>query len=344
MEAMADVVDSVTPVDTEPEEVRRIQSRLIDRIRRKLLGPRDFADANRQIVVKINEFDFDVLWLDKALTITPETLRLVKKARPSVVIAGYSPDDMAAKHCQSSSFLRGLHLYDIYFTTKSFGISELEQMGCPRAVFVGNAYHPNTHKPIQMSEPQRYRLGGRVGFIGDWERKRELSIDFLARHGVTVRVWGPRWREKAKLVAKNPNIAIEGRPLLSDEYTCGICSFDINLAFLRKINRDLQTTRSVEIPACGAFMLAERTSEHMDMFEEGKEAEYFDNDSELLEKVKYYLAHPEVRKRIAAAGRQRCLTAGYSNQDRMSFMLKVLLDLPKKADQLSPDVVKPLNC
>ena len=72
-------------------------------------------------------------------------------------------------------------------------------------------------------------------------------------------------------------------------------------------------------------MLAERTDEHLALFEEGIEAEYFDSNEELLDKVRYYLSHEDERKRIAAAGRERCVRSGYSNEDRLSKMLETAM-------------------
>src|SRR5829696_8072533 len=86
-----------------------------------------------------------------------------------------------------------------------------------------------------------------------------------------------------------------------------------------------QTSRTFEIPACGAFMLAERTDEHLRLFEEGKEAAYFGSNEELLEKVRYYLDHEDERRRIASAGRKRCLDSGYSHHERLKYMLSVVI-------------------
>ena len=80
----------------------------------------------------------------------------------------------------------------------------------------------------------------------------------------------------------HPNLVIENRPIYGEDYVKGLCATRINLCFLRKINRDLQTDRTMEIPACGAFMLAERTDEHLRLFAEGKEAAHFDSNEELL--------------------------------------------------------------
>lgn len=74
-------------------------------------------------------------------------------------------------------------------------------------------------------------------------------------------------------------------------------------------------------------MLAERSSEHLELFAEGREAEFFDSDAELLDKVRYYLNHPAERQRIAHAGRERCVRGGYSNQHRLQWMIDRVCEL-----------------
>lgn len=280
-------------------------------------GPRDRNGENASILRLFRDAKWDVLWVEKGLTIEAGTLAEVRRLQPRCRIVGFSLDDMSGRHNQSRQFLQSLPLYDIYFTTKSYGVAELESLGAKRVCFVDNAYDSATHRPMPVTANDRTRFGGKVGFIGAYEAERGRSIECLAANGVPVRVWGAWWPSNRPL--------FENRCLWGDDYALATCAFDINLGFLRKINRDLQTTRSVEIPACGAFMLAERTEEHQALFEEGKEAEYFDSDEELLDKTRYYLSHENERKRIAAAGRQRCLSSGYSHEARLSKMLNIVM-------------------
>ncbi len=328
MRALEDLGHDIMPVDTEPDGVRKIQKRIIYRIIRKLYGPLDIANANRIIIQSFKRENFDVLWLDKALTIMPGTLEHVRRENRKTIISGYSPDYMGAKHNQSKRFIKSLPFYHVFITTKSYGVIELEKLGVPKVFFLGNAYDPHTHKPMEISESEKVKFGGAVGFIGDYEVEREQFMYYLAQKGVPIRIWGPNWDRKHKL--KHPKLKIEGRELMGNDYATAICSFSINLAFLRKINLDQQTTRSVEIPACGGFMLAERTKEHLELFEEGKEAEFFSSKEELLEKVLYYLNHEEERDRISRAGRERCMKSGYSNQERLKIIIQHLRGLMKR--------------
>lgn len=321
--ALKELGHNVTDIDVAPQWVRTKRRTLTCRLRNRAIGLGDLAGVNKSIIKHNGREQFDILWLDKALTVDRCTLFSVKQTQSSCLIVGYSPDDMYAKHNQSRQFLQLLPLYNVFFTTKSYNVAELRSLGCPRAEFIGNAFDLNTHRPVVINEDTRRELGGAVGFIGGYERKRATSVMKLAQNGVPVRIWGGGvWLKHA---ASHPDLRIEREPVWGDRYSEAICSFDINLCFLRKMNRDLQTTRSIEIPACGGFMLAERTDEHSALFEEGKEADFFGSDEELIDKVHFYLARPEQRQRIAAAGRRRCLESGYSNHDRMNTMLNVAL-------------------
>ena len=331
--AFRELGHEVAGIDTEPPSVRAVERKLLYRVQYRLLrsgivpgfhGVPDRAKANQQILERTRSEQYDVLWLDKGLTISAATLREVKRRQPECLIGGYCCDDMMHPANQSRQFLEHLGMYDAFFTTKTYNVQELMALGCRRPIFMVNTYDPATHRPVGVTASERAALGGEVGCIGAWERPRAEVLNVIAKEGISVRVWGNGWQ---KMRHRHERLVIEGRPLWAESYAKGLCSFDICLGFLCKANRDLQTHRSVEIPACQAFLLAERTTEHAELFEEGREAEYFGSTEELLRKIRYYLAHPDERKRIAAAGRERCLRSGYSNQEKLKWALAKMLEL-----------------
>ncbi|MGZ0656216.1 CgeB family protein [Coraliomargarita sp. W4R72] len=233
----------------------------------------------------------------------------------------YSPDDMMNPYNQSRAYLGAVPEYDLHVTTKSYNVKELRLLGAREVYFQGNAYDPTIHSYRDLSERDYFEYKADVSFVGAWEAARVQSMCVLVESGVDVVFRCPVWpvgiRRPKKLCI------IEGY-LPEDEYAKAICAAKINLGFLRKANRDLQTQRSVEIPACSAFLLAERTAEHLELFQEGVEADFFDTDEELVAKVKYYLAESDLRKKIARAGHSRCISSGYSNMDRLNQVLEQL--------------------
>jgi hypothetical protein len=294
---------------------------LFSKISNRLGYPSDVYFLNAKLLDIIEHESCDIIWIDKGLKIWPETLRKLKELGHFVI--GYSPDDMGQSHCRSNYWLSGLKYYDHFVTTKTYNVPELIQMGAKNVVFVGNAYAPELHFPRPVTAENKLRFGGSVGFIGAYEKDRANYMDCLGRSGVKIRWWG-----SGEKIAKshNRNIKKEKQFLWGEDYSTALSCFDINLCFLRKKNRDLQTTRSVEIPACGGFMLAERSAEHINLFEEGIEAEYFSSTEELIDKTKFYLANPKLRIQIALAGAEKCKKAGYSNDERLRQVLAEIFD------------------
>jgi len=265
---------------------------------------------------------WDIVWLEKALTLGPRAVRELRAACPRALIVGFSPDDMTRRHNQSLQFIQALRHYDWFITTKASRVGDLEALGCRNVVVVGNGFDPEAFRPVPVSSSDVGRLGGEVGFIGTYESERARSLLVLARAGLRVRVWGDGWRAKTQ---PHPNLRVEHAPLDFDDFSRACSAFKINLGFLRKLNADQQTTRSVEIPACGGFMLAERTAEHLALFEEGREAEFFASDAELIEKCRRYLGDEASRAAVARRGYERCLASGYSNAGRLRQAFGVIL-------------------
>jgi spore maturation protein CgeB len=279
----------------------------------------DRAGANAAILRTLREFPADLMWVEKGITIDASTLVEARRGRPSLKILGYAPDDMSARHNHSRQFIEQLPHYDIFFTTKSFNVDELRALGCPRVRFTNNHYDPHTHRPLPLSDEERSRLGGPVGFVGTYEADRAQSMGHLAASGIPPRIYGNGWARRGDVARLG--LRPEGHAPAGDDYARAICAFDINLSFLRKMNRDRQTARSIEIPACGKMMVTERTDEHQALFEDKREAVFFDSDDELLDLVRYYVRRPDECRRIGLAGRERCLRSRYSHHEGLAGML-----------------------
>ncbi|SHG17240.1 Glycosyl transferases group 1 [Arenibacter palladensis] len=282
----------------------------------------DQTKANQKIKEHISKNNWDLVWIDKGVTINKSTLKYIKQKSPSTTIVSYSPDNMALRHNQSQNYLESVPYYDYVFTNKSYIINAMKELGAKNIQFIHNMYEDSFHYPRKLSSADIERLGGDVGFVGAWEKERSDSILFLAKNGIKVKVFGNgKWKEFNDLY---PNLTILPA-VFSEDYSKALGAFKISLCFLRKMNFDQQTTRTMEIPACGGFMLAERTQEHLDLFEEGKEAAYFSSNEELLEQCRYYLNNEQERTQIATAGLKRCESSGYSNEKTIKKMLDIVL-------------------
>jgi len=325
MRAQLELGHQVVGVDTFEDVVTNPLELLFLKVRGRLGRPKDLNHVNLKIAHLAAEQRFDILWLDKALTVTCSTLAIFRKGNPGAACIFYSGDDMLNPRNQTYYYREALPHYDIHFTTKSYNVAELEGMGCKQVTYIENAYDPKTHRPMQLSSSDMQRYASDIGFVGGYEQDRWTHMKRLALAKLQVRIAGSFWERVDASAA--PNMSVMYGDLCGDDYAKAICATKVNLCFLRKINRDLETTRSVEIPACGGFMLAERTEEHRALFEEGKEAEYFETFDELLDKARFYVRHDAARSRIASAGHARCMSSGYSVHDRMSHMLAQAKDL-----------------
>ena len=293
----------------------------LDRVLHKIKMPRDANNINISIREACISFNPDIVFIVKGVTIKPNTLKFIKIR--GIKSVSWSNDDMYGWHNRSYWYSKGLKYYDLVVTQKSYNCDshELPSLGA-KTYFQNKAFEPTIHKPVD--DCKAFDCVHAVVFIGAKEQDRLEHLLYLAEHGIQVHIYGWVVKEPNPL---HDNIIIHDRFLYEDEFCTAQGCSKIALNFLRKMNRDLQTSRSIEIPAVRGFMLAERTDEHMQLFEEGKEAEFFSSKEELLQKVQYYLQHDTERLAIAKAGYDRCFKDNYTFENRMQDILNNLFDV-----------------
>ena len=74
------------------------------------------------------------------------------------------------------------------------------------------------------------------------------------------------------------------------------------------------------------MLLAERTGDHLELFDEGVEAEFFSDSDEMMDKLKYYLANESARLRMAEAG-QRKVLMDYSWKSVLMPVIKMISEI-----------------
>jgi hypothetical protein len=248
----------------------------------------------------------ECLWIDKGVWIFPETLRAVQRATGCRLIH-YTPDSQIIVN-RSKHFIESIPIYDVLITTKTFEVAELGSLGGRDVRLV-----PQSYCPVRFARPApRAEFTHDVGFISDFKGHYGRIIRQLARSVPDIGVWGPRWRRAAWL-RRVPARVVVGDGVWGADYVDALASFKIGLGLLSKYIPEQHTTRSFEIPAAGTFLLAERTEEHLALFEEGEEAEFFDSIEELRSKAIFYLENETTRRRVASRGRERCARSGYDN-------------------------------
>lgn len=299
-----------------------LKASLRERFMGKLSLPVDIASVNKAIRERFKSEEYDVLWVEKGNAVRPSTVKFIRKNFPLVALVSISEDNMYLRHNHSVYYRRGLRYYDIVFTKKARNLEELKEFGARNIKLFLDSYDETLFRPLTLTGKEFDEYGADVGFVGTYERERADYMLFLAESGIRVRVFGGIWQDMRR---RHENLNIEGRTLLGEEYAKAINAAKISLCFLRKLNFDEVTGRTMEIPACGGFMLAERTQRHLELFKEDEEAVFFSSREEMLEKAVKYLKDEASRNKIAAAGRKRCERSGYGMRIRLQELMDEVL-------------------
>jgi spore maturation protein CgeB len=289
---------------------------LIWRLRRNL--PTRVASFNRSLLGLARNYHPDVILSLKGSYLSPETLQDLKRTTSALLI-NFATDD-PFNNAASTPYIRpSMPFWDVYATPRAHTIPELQRHCKGFVTYLPFAYDPESHFPeTQITPAEKGAFGSDLVFVGACDHDRVEILKFLVRHrGIVVRLYGGgrRYRLIQELRRSHWGLAV-GR-----NYRLALTCSQIALSLNRKANRDTHVMRTFEIPACGSFLLAERTPEQCEMFMEDREAVFFSGMDELWDKAAFYLKHEDTRQQIARAGFHRVTSGRNTYRDRISTLL-----------------------
>lgn len=284
---------------------------------------------DRYIASRTKGMEFDFAFVDHGELVSRKAVRAFKKI--AKVVLNYNQDNpyVARDGRRWRLFLQALPFYDLIATHRASSAEAARRAGASAVLQVREAADEAVHRPIDLTDEDRARFSSKVAFVGTWFPERGPFLLRLIELGVPLRIYGARWNKAPEYEKLRPHVVLGN--LEGDDYVKAIRGASIAIGLLSKGNEDLHTTRSFEIPAIGTLFCAERTSDHVAMYDDGVEAVFFDSPEECAKLCLSLLDDPARIERMAAAGLARVRRNGDFNEK----LLTKLLDAAARAASAS---------
>lgn len=272
-------------------------------------------NINSFIQKSIVEVSYDLVWVDKGVFINNSTINTLRKRSKKLV--HFTPDPAFTFH-QSHLFNKSISHYDYLITTKSFELELYYRIKSKANIlYVTQGFDGDTHKKGSVVFKEKTGLV----FIGHYEKEREGVIAKLLENNIQVTLAGIHWDNFAKQHRTNSNLNYLGKGVYGKDYVKTLQEAKIAWGAISKWIPELHTTRTFEIPACGTALLTEKNQETQSFFKTS-EAIFYDNNEDLVAKVKYYLLEEEKLDQLTLNGYNKVHADGFDYLNIMNSILQ----------------------
>ena len=266
----------------------------------------------------------DIIWIDQGPFLGRRLLRGLRVLRRPIV--NYTIDNPFSRlhHRRFRRYRRAIPELDLLAVVRETNVEEARAAGARNIVRVWMSADEVAHSPRRLSSAQQQVYSSEVAFVGTWMPERGPFLAALIRRGVPLSIWGDRWQKAPEWSLlqtcwRGPGLFNE------DAYAAAIQSAKVCLGLVSAPAGDLHTTRTMEIPALGGLLCAQRTSEHLSLYDEGREAVFWSDAQECGTACLELLKDQSRREQIAAAGYQRALLNGHFNEATVGSLIDVAL-------------------
>ncbi len=217
--------------------------------------------------------------------------------------------------------------YDAFFHIQPGEFERLlDETGCRHHAHIPTGCDPEVHRPVALTDDERVRYGCDVSFAGAGYYNRNLMLAGLT--DFDLKIWGVEWTAREL----QPFVQKPGERFGAEDFARIAVASKINLNLHSSTSHpgidpesDAVNPRVFEAAACGGFQLCDPCRGLERFFDFETELPVYRSLEELREKIRYYLAHPDERKRIAQRARERALRE-HTYVHRAQAMIEFLIE------------------
>ena len=289
---------------------------------RLLIGPK-VKYINDILLNKCKEEVFNVVFLYRALLISPSTVQKIKDA--GVKIVTFNPDTIYGTNGSKTFFnfyRKSLKLADHNFVYRASDLEKYQKIGIRHASVLRSFFVPKQLEFIQKKRfPEKVTD---VGFYGHCEPDDRIEyIKKLFENNFDLRVNGRDWNKYFDSRLGKNRI---GGSLSFLQYNTAVSETKCCLCFFSSWNEDNYTRRIFEIPAVGSLLVTKRTDEMLEIYDE-EEAVYFSDFYELREKLEFLLNSESAWQNILIRSQEKLFGSGHDIRSRMNELLTKIAEL-----------------
>lgn len=281
--------------------------------------------VHREVWRQVKDSTFDLAWVDAGALVSRSLVEDLKRVAGRVI--NLNVDDPFGDRDLNywTQYRSAVKSYDLVVVVREENVQEAKAMGAKRVLRIYRAADEVAHAPRELTEEERAEWRSDVLFVGTAFPERGQFFRDLVRLGVPLCIYGNKWSElkewrEIKACWRGPGLVD------AYSYSTAILASKVCLGLLSKENRDLHTTRSLEIPSLGGVFCAERTSEHLMLYREDEEAVYWQDAKECAAKCLALLTDEAWRRSISLRGHGRYLKNGWTNMNVAEMILKAAFD------------------
>ncbi len=268
--------------------------------------------VQRGVIRQLAGERFDLAFVDGGSLVGPGLVRALKLNCRRVVSFNHDDPFGVRDGMRFAAYRAAAAEYDLVVVVRRENVDEARRAGARRVLLTYRVADEVAHAPRVLDEATRNKWRSEVAFVGTWMPERGPFLARLVELGVPLSIFGPAWERAPEWPSLRAARRSGDLPL--EEYCFAVQCAQVCIGLLSVGNRDLHTTRSIEIPALGALLCAKRTPEHEALYIDGREAAFWSDTEECARVCLDLLGDAERRQRMARAGHERCLANGHFSE------------------------------